>query len=267
MRVFRSEKKKLNTHSFSFKLFVSANISSTLRQKLWNFVKLFPFSSLTYMDRLAGCNYYLDAKFTNLLQITKRRKRFFETWHEFFAQPAAAKLKIKATISCFLQTCAHKLDEEQRSTNCTCWIFYALVQSKKNTITCHSTIITRKTSLNKEDWTRTPFCFSLFFWTWIIQCPKARIALQYNLLPVKAVSDTLKTIWFILLNKNDCSLKTNKRELKAWFPYRCICRICRTKKIHRTDRIHSISYNKLYPSFLLYWAFVREISIKLYLSY
>ena len=21
---------------------------------------------------------------------------------------------------------------------------------------------------------------------------------------------------------------------KAWFPYRCICRICRTKKIHRT---------------------------------
>ena len=31
---------------------------------------------------------------------------------------------------------------------------------------------------------------------------------------------------------------------KAWFPYGCICRICRvcrTKKIHRTDRIHSIS--------------------------
>ena len=22
---------------------------------------------------------------------------------------------------------------------------------------------------------------------------------------------------------------------KAWFPYRCICRVCRTKKIHRTD--------------------------------
>ena len=39
---------------------------------------------------------------------------------------------------------------------------------------------------------------------------------------------------------------------KAWFPYRCICRVCRTKKIHRTDRIHSISYNKLYLSFLLY---------------
>ena len=59
-------------------------------------------------------------------------------------------------------------------------------------------------------------------------------------------------------------------ELKAWFPYRCICRICRacrTKKIHRTDRIHSISYSKLYLSFLLYWAFVREVSIKLYLSY
>ena len=57
---------------------------------------------------------------------------------------------------------------------------------------------------------------------------------------------------------------------KAWFPYGCICRICRvcrTKKIHRTDRIHSISYKKLYLSFLLYWAFVREVSIKLYLSY
>ena len=57
---------------------------------------------------------------------------------------------------------------------------------------------------------------------------------------------------------------------KAWFPYGCICRICRvcrTKKIHRADRIHSISYKKLYMSFLLYWAFVREVSIKLYLSY
>ena len=55
--------------------------------------------------------------------------------------------------------------------------------------------------------------------------------------------------------------------LKAWFPYRCICRVCRTKEIHRTDRIHSISYNKMYLSFLFYWAFVREVSIKLYLSY
>ena len=54
---------------------------------------------------------------------------------------------------------------------------------------------------------------------------------------------------------------------KAWFPYRRTCRVCRTKKIHRTDRIHSILYNKLYLSFLLYWAFVREVSIKLYLSY
>ena len=54
---------------------------------------------------------------------------------------------------------------------------------------------------------------------------------------------------------------------KAWFPCRCICRACRTKKIHRTDKIHSFSYNKLYLSFLLYWAFVREVSIKLYLSY
>ena len=55
-----------------------------------------------------------------------------------------------------------------------------------------------------------------------------------------------------------------RTSLKAWFPYRCICR---TKKIHRTDRIHSLSYNKLYLSFLLYGAFVREVSIKLYLSY
>ena len=54
---------------------------------------------------------------------------------------------------------------------------------------------------------------------------------------------------------------------KAWFPYRCICRVFRTKKIHRTDGIHSISYNKLYLPFLLYWAFVQEVSIKLYLSY
>ena len=45
-----------------------------------------------------------------------------------------------------------------------------------------------------------------------------------------------------------------------------ICRVCRTKKIHRTDRIHSISYKTLYLS-LLYWAVVREVSIKLYLSY
>ena len=38
----------------------------------------------------------------------------------------------------------------------------------------------------------------------------------------------------------------------AWFPYHRICRVCRTKKNHRTDRIHPISYNKLYLSFLLY---------------
>ena len=24
------------------------------------------------------------------------------------------------------------------------------------------------------------------------------------------------------------------RGAKAWFPYRCICRVCRTKKVHRT---------------------------------
>ena len=52
-------------------------------------------------------------------------------------------------------------------------------------------------------------------------------------------------------------------DIKAWFPYR----ICRTKKIRRTDRIHSISYKKLYLLFLLYLAFVREVSINLHLSY
>ena len=69
-----------------------------------------------------------------------------------------------------------------------------------------------------------------------------------------------------LLRLKDTSIGF-KDTLKAWFPYRCICRVCRTKKIHRTDRIHSISYKKLHLSFLLYWAFVREVSIKLYLSY
>ena len=72
--------------------------------------------------------------------------------------------------------------------------------------------------------------------------------------------------WFVALALPLAFLKF----LKAWFPYRCICRVCRTKKIHRTDRIHSISYNKLYKlylSFLLYRAVVREVSIKLYLSY
>ena len=29
---------------------------------------------------------------------------------------------------------------------------------------------------------------------------------------------------------------------KAWFPYRCICRICRTKKIHRTDITLNLPY-------------------------
>ena len=54
---------------------------------------------------------------------------------------------------------------------------------------------------------------------------------------------------------NNCQMAdTADIESQAWFPYRCICRICRacrTKKIHRTDRIHSISYNKLYLSFHL----------------
>ena len=39
------------------------------------------------------------------------------------------------------------------------------------------------------------------------------------------------------------------------------------EKNHRTDGIHSISNNKLYLWFLLYSAFVREVSIKFYLCY
>ena len=70
-----------------------------------------------------------------------------------------------------------------------------------------------------------------------------------------------------LLSGGTCIFNLDHTGHKAWFPYRCICRICRTKKNHRTDRIHSISYKKLYVSFLLYRAFVREVSIKLYLSY
>ena len=30
-------------------------------------------------------------------------------------------------------------------------------------------------------------------------------------------------------------MRTSLKLSKAWFPYRCICRVCRTKKIHRTD--------------------------------
>ena len=46
-----------------------------------------------------------------------------------------------------------------------------------------------------------------------------------------------------------------KRRVMVKPGFRCICRICcvcRTKRVHWTDRIHSISYNKLYLSFLLY---------------
>ena len=52
-------------------------------------------------------------------------------------------------------------------------------------------------------------------------------------------SQTLATCWAqqccVLLANNVASVCTS---LKAWFPYRCICRICRvsrTKKIHGTD--------------------------------
>ena len=60
--------------------------------------------------------------------------------------------------------------------------------------------------------------------------------------------------WF-LKKLRLCRRAATLARCKAWFPYRCICRFCRVsrmKKIHRTDRIHSISYNKLYLSFLLY---------------
>ena len=30
-------------------------------------------------------------------------------------------------------------------------------------------------------------------------------------------------------------LASFEAKVKAWFPYSCICRVCRTKKIHRTD--------------------------------
>ena len=87
----------------------------------------------------------------------------------------------------------------------------------------------------------------------------------------------LSVLWaFFLYDRHDRYDSFNDMEAwlnilkspdKLWCCICRICRVCRTKKIHRTDRIHSISYKKLYLSFLLYWAFVREVSIKLYLSY
>ena len=61
----RSKKNKLNTHSFSLKLSVSEGISSALRalelRKTLAFLKSNAHhTNYAHMDRLAGCNYYLD---------------------------------------------------------------------------------------------------------------------------------------------------------------------------------------------------------------
>ena len=65
---------------------------------------------------------------------------------------------------------------------------------------------------------------------------------------------TLATCWAqqccVLLPNNVASVCTS---LKAWFPYRCICRICRvsrTKKIHGTDITLSLVSISLYLSYL-----------------
>ena len=91
-----------------------------------------------------------------------------------------------------------------------------------------------------------------------------------NSSPASFSGGLISLSWNVAISSSNSYSKQNNIVVKAWFPYHCICRICRvcrTKKIHRTDRIHSILYSKLYLSFLLHWAFVREISIKLYLSY
>ena len=69
----------------------------------------------------------------------------------------------------------------------------------------------------------------------------------------------------VLSQMTDIILKLSLVSISLYLSY--LSCLSSEKKIHRTDRIHSISYNKLYLSFLLYWAFVREVSIKLYLSY
>ena len=71
-------------------------------------------------------------------------------------------------------------------------------------------------------------------------------------------------MWRFRCNSRGSFLNSLLRSLKPGF--HIVVSVVR-KKIHRTNRIDSISYNKLYLSFLLYWAFVREVSIKLYLSY
>ena len=53
---------------------------------------------------------------------------------------------------------------------------------------------------------------------------------------------------------DDMSESETKAEFKPGFHIvvSVVSVVSRTKKIHRTDRIHSISYKKLYLSFLLY---------------
>ena len=54
-------------------------------------------------------------------------------------------------------------------------------------------------------------------------------------LQLHAVFPSENTIVALLLGLKSLAVAWIIREFKAWFPYRCICRVCRTKKIHRTD--------------------------------
>ena len=53
----------------------------------------------------------------------------------------------------------------------------------------------------------------------------------------KACRTCSKIIFPLLTNQSiDCfTVVVSLTPCQAWFPYRCICRICRTKKINRTD--------------------------------
>ena len=101
-----------------------------------------------------------------------------------------------------------------------------------NQYPCSAFISPHKLSLNMSF--KRPFFFLYLILRWLTSSTGLTIIELYPL--------ALKKVRYML-----CPI--------AWFPYRCICRICRVcreKKIHRTDRIHSISYKKLYLSFLLY---------------
>ena len=76
----------------------------------------------------------------------------------------------------------------------------------KNTITHHSKIITRKTSLNWNYF----FPYSSEHESFSVLSLELHYGTFFNWW--KAVSDTVKKILFIPLNKNDRNLKTNKIE-------------------------------------------------------